>query len=53
VRVEVEGGLTNIETSGLRSTGGAYVNDAYGEAEIELNIEVTTGIGQVDLEVIE
>jgi len=53
VRVEVEGGLTNIKTSGLRSTGGAYVNDAYGEAEIELNIEVTTGIGQVDLEVIE
>jgi len=53
VRVEVEGGLTNVKTSGLRSTGGAYVNDAYGEAEIELNIEVTTGIGQVDLEVIE
>lgn len=53
VRVEVKGGLSNVEASGLRRSGGAYVNDAYGEAEIELNIEVTTGVGQVDLEVIE
>jgi hypothetical protein len=53
VRVEVKGGLSNVEASGLRRSGGAYVNDAYGEAEIELSIEVTTGIGQVDLEVIE
>jgi hypothetical protein len=51
VQVDVTGGLANIETSGLRRSGDAYVNDAYGEAEIELTIAVTAGIGQVNLEV--
>jgi hypothetical protein len=49
VRVEVESGLSNVDVSGLRRSGDAYVNDAYGEAEIELDISVTTGIGQVSL----
>jgi hypothetical protein len=53
VRVDVEGGLTNVESSGLKRLGGDYVNDAYDEAEIELDIVVTTGIGQVDLEVVD
>jgi hypothetical protein len=53
VRVEVTGGLSNVETSGLSRSGDAYVNDAYGEAEIELNITITTGVGQVDLKVAE
>jgi hypothetical protein len=52
-RVKVEGGLSNVEASGLSRSGDAYINDAYGEAEIELNIEVTTGVGQVDLKVVE
>ncbi|MBN1976570.1 MAG: hypothetical protein JW918_04135 [Anaerolineae bacterium] len=53
VRVEVQGGLSNVEATGLSRSGDAYVNDAYGEAEIELNIAVTTGVGQVDLKVAE
>jgi hypothetical protein len=53
VRVEVTGGLSNVEASGLSRSGDAYVNDAYGEAEIELNVTITTGVGQVDLKVIE
>ena len=53
VRVEVTGGLSNVETSGLSRSGDAYVNDAYDEAEIELNITITTGVGQVDLKVAE
>jgi hypothetical protein len=53
VRADVEGGLAEIETSGLQRSGDAYVNDAYGEAEIELNITVTTGFGQVSLEVVD
>ncbi|MBN1810608.1 MAG: hypothetical protein JXA14_02100 [Anaerolineae bacterium] len=53
VKVDVTGGLANIETYGLRRSGGAYVNDAYGEAETELTIAVTTGVGQVDLEVVD
>ncbi len=49
VRVEVEGGLSSVDVSGLHRSGDAYVNDAYGEADIELDISVTTGIGQVSL----
>ena len=49
VRVSVEGGLTNVETSGLRRSGDDYVNDAFGEAETELQIELTTGVGSVRL----
>ena len=49
VRVSVEGGLTNIEASDLRRSGDDYVNDAFGEAEIELQIELTTGVGSVRL----
>jgi hypothetical protein len=49
VRVETEGGLTNVNSDGLRRSGDAYVNDAFGEAELELLILITTGIGTVDL----
>lgn len=49
VQVEVEGGLTNVETDDLQRLGDAYVNDAFGEAEIELHIHVTTGIGSLRL----
>jgi hypothetical protein len=53
VKVDVTGGLANIETSGLRRSDDAYVNDAYGEVELELTIAVTTGVGQVNLEVLD
>lgn len=49
VRVETEGGLTNVESDGLRRSGDAYVNDAFGEAELELLVHVTTGIGTLRL----
>jgi len=49
VQVEMEGGLTNVEVSGLRRTDDAYVNDAFGEAETELHIQVTAGIGNIRL----
>ena len=49
VRVETEGGLTNVDASGLRRTGDAYVNDAFGEADTELRIQITTGVGSIRL----
>jgi hypothetical protein len=49
VRVETEGGLTNVQPSGLRRTGDAYVNDAFGEAATELRIQLTTGVGSIRL----
>ncbi len=49
VRVEVDGGLTNVESDDLRERGDAYVNDVFGETEIELRIHVTAGIGNLRL----
>ncbi len=49
VRVEVGGGLTNVESDGLRKRDGDYVNDVFGETEIELRIHVTAGIGNLRL----
>jgi hypothetical protein len=49
VEVETRGGLANVEAYGLRQMGGTYTNDAFGEAEIELTINVLTGVGNVRL----
>lgn len=49
VQVKVEGGLSSVEASGLNREGDAYVNDAFGEAEVELHIHVTTGVGSLRL----
>jgi len=49
VQVDVEGGLSSVDASGLELEDGAYVNAAFGEAEVELRIEVTTGVGALRL----
>jgi len=49
VYVDVEGGLSSVDTSGLERQGDAYVNDAFGQVETELRIQVTTGIGALSL----
>jgi len=53
VRLDVEGGITDIDTRGLNRDGDDYVNDAYGESEVTLRIEIDAGIGQIDLEVVD
>lgn len=53
VRVAVDGGLSSVSASGLDKSDGDYVNDVYGETEIELEITVTTGIGDIELRVVE
>jgi hypothetical protein len=51
VRVEIEGALSNVQAdAGLSRSGGAYVNDAYGETETELLITITVGLGSIDLQ---
>jgi hypothetical protein len=32
--------------------GNAYVNDAYGESEVNLNVDVQGGVGEINLEVV-
>lgn len=49
VLAEAEGGLSKVEAPGLRQVGDTYVNDAFGKAEMELHLQITTGVGEVRL----
>jgi len=51
VRVEVEAGLGTVNASGLTKDGDDYVNDAYGESEVTLRIDIQAGVGNINLEV--
>ncbi len=51
VRIEVDGGIGGVDTSGLTKDGDTYTNDAYGESDITLNINIDGGIGQINLDV--
>jgi hypothetical protein len=51
VRVKAERGIGTISTEGLRKTDKGYVNDAWGESETSIDLEVTVGVGSVRLEV--
>jgi hypothetical protein len=51
VRVQVRGGLGQLTTVGLRKQDGAFVNDAYGQSDTTLEVEIQGGVGAVDLEV--
>jgi len=51
VRVEVDRGPTMIDAPGLEQDGSVYTNEAYGVAKVTLRIDITTGIGWLNLEV--
>jgi len=50
VRVTVNGGLGSVSAPDFKKDGDAYVNDAYGKSSVTVDVHVTGGIGQVDLE---
>lgn len=50
VRVYAKGGIGKINARGLKSDDDAYVNDAYGKAEVTLRIDIEAGIGEINLE---
>jgi hypothetical protein len=52
VRASAEGGLGKINASGLQREGDSYVNDAYGDSEVTLEVDVQGGVGQINLEVV-
>jgi hypothetical protein len=52
VRVNAETGLGRINADGLRKQGRAYVNDAYGDSEVSLEVDVSGGVGQINLQVV-
>jgi hypothetical protein len=52
VRMRAEGGLGKINAEGFQREGQAYVNDAYGDSEVTLEVDVRGGVGQINLEVV-
>lgn len=50
VRVNVTRGLGGVDASGFRREGDAYVNDAYGESDVTIQVDVVVGVGGVNLE---
>jgi hypothetical protein len=52
VRVRSEGGLGKINAESFSREGNAYVNHAYGDSEVTLDVEVRGGVGQINLEVV-
>lgn len=53
VLVRVSGGLGAVNTIGLSQEDGAYVNDAYRTTEATLTLDISGGVGEVTLEVVE
>lgn len=49
VRAEVSQGIGSVVTRGLVQEGNAWINQAYGESGITLELEVETGVGELRL----
>jgi hypothetical protein len=52
IKAKAEGGIGKIDAKGLRRVGDSYVNDAYGESDVNLSVDVQGGVGQINLEVV-
>jgi len=51
VRAEVSGGLGNVNVYGLIQEGDTYINDAYGESDVTITLDIEGGIGDITLQV--
>jgi N-terminal domain of toast_rack, DUF2154 len=49
VRVKVEVGVGTVDAAGLTKEGEYYTNDAYGQSDVTLNIQVEGGVGGTEL----
>jgi hypothetical protein len=52
VKAKAEGGLGKIHAEGLKKVGDSYVNDAYSESDVTLDVDVRGGVGQINLEIV-
>ncbi len=52
VRARAEGGLGKINAEGFQREGESYVNDAYGDSDVILEVDVQGGVGEINLEVV-
>lgn len=53
VRVEVDRGPTAIDAPGLTQDGNIYTNDAYGVSDVKLHIDMQSGVGRIQLELVD
>ncbi len=53
VRVNAGTRLGRINAEGLRKEGEAFVNDAYGDSDATLEVDITGGAGLINLQVVE
>jgi hypothetical protein len=52
VKAKAEGGLGKVNAEGLEKVGDSYVNDAYGESDVTLSVDVQGGVGEINLQVV-
>jgi hypothetical protein len=53
VRVEVEPGPNMVNATGLTQDGNVYTNAAYGMSDATMQIAMESGIGQINLEIVD
>lgn len=49
ISAKVTGGLGEVSANGLHKNGDKYENDAYGQAKVNIRLDVTGGVGSVKL----
>jgi len=52
VKAKAAGGLGKINAKGLKKVGDSYVNEAYGESDTNLSVDVKGGVGEINLKVV-
>jgi len=52
VKAKAEGGLGKTNAEGLKKVGDSYVNDAYGESDVNLSVDVKGSVGEINLKVV-
>jgi hypothetical protein len=52
VKAKAEGGIGRIDAKGLKKVDGSYVNDAYGESDTNVSVDVKGGVGEINLKVV-
>ena len=52
VKAKAQGGLGKINAEGLKRVGDAYVNDAYGESDFTLSVDIQGGVGEINLKAV-
>lgn len=51
VLVNIQGGIGSIDTGILTQTGDGYVNEAYGDAETNIRLDIEGGVGEIELRI--